>query len=225
MSVDTIDPSVDKFAQQRSALIRDLEGRGYVKTRIVRDAMLSIPRELFVPGILRNAAYEDQPQAIPGGQTISAPHMVATMCEVAEFEPGMNVLEIGAGSGYNAAVMAAIVSPGRVLTTEVVPVLVENARKNLERAGIENVTVREHDGSTGLKDHAPFDRIMVTCASPGVPGPLVKQLKPNGILIIPVGDHFLQSLTLVRKDEHGKTHREERMGCVFVPMRGKYGFR
>lgn len=215
----------DRFGRERTALIAHLEKRGYLRTKRVKKAMLSVQRELFVPRIVRMDSYADRPLAIRGGQTISAPHMVAEMCEVAELEPGMNVLEIGAGSGYNAAVMARIIDPGHLYTTEVVKVLEDSARKNLESAGIENVTVIGDDGSIGLKEHGPFDRIMVTCASPGIPSPLVKQLRAGGILIIPVGDKFLQTLTLVRKDERGRTSREQRMGCVFVPMRGKHGFK
>ncbi len=191
----------------------------------MREAILTVPRELFVPDLVRMDAYADRPLPIRGGQTISAPHMVSEMCEVAELGSGMKVLEIGAGSGYQSAVMSRIIHPGTVFTTEVVPELVNTARNNIVKAGIENVKVIEHDGSIGLKDSAPFDRIMVTCASPGIPSPLIKQLAPEGILIIPVGDLYIQTLTLVRKDERGKIRHEKKMGCVFVPMKGKHGFK
>jgi len=146
------------------------------------------------------------------------------MCEVAELSRGHKVLEIGAGSGYHAAVIAGIIDPGIVYTTEIIPTLAVEARRNLEIAGIQNVVIKEHDGSTGLKDFAPFDRIIVTCASPGTPHPLMKQLAPEGILIMPIGDQFIQTLTLIRKDQAGKVDIEKMMGCVFVPMKGKYGF-
>jgi len=213
------------FTPRRQKLVEHLKRNGYIRSRAVEEAMLAVPREIFVSEIVRTDAYADRPLPIKGGQTISAPHMVAEMCEVAELEPGMKVLEIGAGSGYNAAVMAELVRPGIVHTTEVVPSLVESARKNLEQAGIGNVKVRQSDGSTGLKEEAPFHRIMVTCASPGIPGPLVKQLASEGILIIPVGNRYLQTLTLVRKDPRGKVKYQKKMGCVFVPMKGKHGFR
>lgn len=186
--------------------------------------MLEVPRECFVSHLMEREAYSDRPLPIGGGQTISAPHMVAEMCEVAELSSGMKILEIGAGSGYNAAVMSRLVHPGTVHTTEVVSALIETAKGNLERAGIGNVIVHESDGSLGLKKEAPYDRIMVTCASPGIPKPLTDQLSPGGMLIIPVGNLYLQTLTLVRKDENGALHRDKRMGCVFVPMKGKFGF-
>jgi protein-L-isoaspartate(D-aspartate) O-methyltransferase len=213
------------YKQQRIRLVDGLSKRGYIRSESVKEAMLSVARELFVPEIVRDDAYADRPLPIRGGQTISAPHMVAEMCELADLESGMKVLEIGAGSGYQAAVMSRVIDPGLVFTTDVVADLVKIARQNLEQAGIDNVRVEEHDGSIGLKDEAPFHRIMVTCASPGVPSPLLKQLAPGGILLIPVGDLFLQTLTLVRKDARGKLHHEKRMGCVFVPMRGKHGFK
>ena len=213
------------FDHQRELLVRKLMGNGYIRSPRVQEAMRSVPRELFVPDLVQEDSYADRPLPIRGGQTISAPHMVAEMCEVAELGPGMKVLEIGSGSGYQAAIMSRVIDPGRVFTTEVLPDLVQAARNNLERAGIGNVTVVEHDGSLGLKEEAPFDRIMVTCASPGVPPPLLRQLSNGGILIIPVGDLYLQTLTLARKDERGKVRYERKMGCVFVPMRGKHGFR
>lgn len=199
--------------------------RGYLTSSTVYDAMSIVPREHFVPGISKHLAYADKPLGIKGGQTISAPHMVAAMCDVAELLPGHRVLEVGSGSGYNAAVMATIVKPGIVYSTEVVHSLVHEARSNLAMAGIDNVMVMEHDGSIGLREYAPFDRIMVTCASPGIPDKLVKQLSQDGVLVIPVGDQFLQTLMVVRKDASGKITRQKGMGCVFVPMRGKHGFR
>ena len=215
----------DEHTRLREILVTRLMKRGNIRTRRVMDAMLSVPRHLFVTGILQEDAYDDRPLPIHGGQTISAPHMVAEMCEAAGLGPGMRVLEIGSGSGYHSAVISRLVDPGHVFTTEVVPVLATSARRNLVEAGITNVTVLESDGSMGLKEQSPYDRIMVTCASPGIPDPLVKQLKPGGMLIIPVGDRMLQTLTVVTKDARGKITREQRMGCVFVPMLGRYGFR
>ena len=214
----------DRFRRRREKLVEALKNNGYIRSQEVYQAMLRVHREDFVSRINREFAYADRPLQIKGGQTISAPHMVAEMCEVAELKPGHKVLEIGAGSGYHAAVMAEIVGPGIVYTTEVLPSLVKEADDNLRNAGIENVVVKEHDGSSGLKEYAPFDRIIVTCASPGVPNPLVKQLAPDGLLVIPVGNLYLQTLTLVRKNKKGKVEMQKRMGCVFVPMKGKYGF-
>jgi protein-L-isoaspartate(D-aspartate) O-methyltransferase len=212
------------FQGERENLLRHLRHKGYVRTAHVEAAMLSVPRELFVPPLIRRDSYLDRPLPILGGQTISAPHMVAEMCEVAELERGMNVLEVGAGSGYNAAVMAQLVNPGFVYSTEVVPSLVQGAKKSLDLAGITNVMVTDSDGSIGWKEYAPYDRIVVTCASPGIPPPLVKQLDKGGIMIIPVGDLYLQALTIISKDSKGKVTRKKKMGCVFVPMKGKHGF-
>jgi len=215
----------DTHEEERRRLLEHLKSEGYVRTERVEKAMLSVPRELFVPPINRDFAYADQPLQIKGGQTISAPHMVASMCELAELEPGHKVLEVGAGSGYHAAVIAWLVFPGTVYSTEVVPSLVEEAKRNLRNTAVENVKVIEHDGSAGLKEHAPYDRIIVTCAAPSVPSPLIKQLKHGGIMIIPLGDLYLQVLMKVIKDEKGKVRLEKGMGCVFVPMKGKYGFK
>ena len=213
------------YIRRRQELVNYLKKRGYIRSERVYAAMMDTPREKFVPYVNRKYSYADTPLQIKGGQTISAPHMVAEMCSVAELETGNNVLEVGAGSGYNAAVMAKLVIPGIVHSTDIVPSLTLEARKNLESAGTKNVVVSEHDGSTGLPAFAPYDRIIVTCASPGIPTPLVKQLAPNGLLVIPVGDRYLQTLIVVRKDEKGKVTREKRLGCVFVEMKGKHGFR
>ena len=161
--------------------------RGSVSDRVL-EAMDEIPRELFVPDRVRQMAYQDHPLPIGEGQTISAPHMVAIMCDVLDLGEGMKVLDVGTGSGYHAAVMAKLVGPGgHVYSIERVGTLVAFARKNLLEAGIENVTVFEGDGSLGLPDHAPFDRINVAATAPKVPEPLQAQLKVGGKLVIPVG--------------------------------------
>lgn len=208
---------------ERRRLIEGLRRRGYIRSDKVEEALLSIPREIFVPPELRDLAYADTPLEIGRGQTISAPHMIAIMCEVLELEEGQNVLEIGAGSGYHAAVVAEIIGEkGHVYSVEIIEELAERARENLRKAGVENVTVVVGDGSIGLPEHAPYDRIYVTCAAPSIPEPLEKQLKEGGIIVIPVGRVF--STLLKGKKIDKKLEIEELGGCAFVPLIGKYGY-
>ncbi len=196
---------------------------GNISDRVV-EAMGKVPRELFVPDGIRHMAYEDHPLPIGEGQTISAPHMVAIMCDVLDLEEGMAVLDVGTGSGYHAAVMADLVGPkGHVYSIERVPELVVFARRNLREAGIENVTVVEGDGSVGLPDHAPYDRINVAATAPEVPEPLKEQLKVGGKLVVPVGTCY-QELVLVIRTEEG-FELEHHGGVVFVPLIGDYGFK
>jgi len=195
--------------------------RGRISDRVV-EAMNKVPRELFVPEELRSEAYYDLPLPIGLGQTISAPHMVAIMCEILDLQEGMIVLEVGGGSGYHAAVIAYMVGPkGHVYSVERIPELVARARENLSRAGITNVTMVEGDGSLGLPENAPYDRISVAATAPKVPEPLKQQLRPGGKLVIPVGVGF-QELVLVTRKNGFVT--EEKMGVAFVPLIGKHGF-
>lgn len=189
----------------------------------VLQAMSKVPREIFVPDESRFRAYDDTPLPIGHGQTISAPHMVAIMCDLLDLRKGMNVLEVGGGSGYHAAVMAEIIGPeGHVYSVERVPELVSQAREALKRAGIMNVTVVEGDGSNGLPEHAPYDRISVAATAPAVPEPLKAQLKVGGKLIIPVGVGYQELLLVTRKNGFVV---EEKMGVVFVPLIGEHGFK
>jgi protein-L-isoaspartate(D-aspartate) O-methyltransferase len=199
-----------------------LEGmKGRINDRVV-EAMSRVPRELFVPEMLKSEAYYDMPVPIGYGQTISAPHMVAIMCEILDLQKGMKVLEVGGGSGYHAAVMADLVGPkGHVYSMERFPELAAWARENLQKAGITNVTVVEGDGSLGLPEHAPFDRISVAATAPNVPEPLKQQLRPGGKLVIPVGIGYQELILVTRKNGFVT---EEKMGVAFVPLVGKYGF-
>jgi protein-L-isoaspartate(D-aspartate) O-methyltransferase len=195
---------------------------GRISDKVV-EAMGSVPREIFVPEEIRSQAYEDTPLPIGRGQTISAPHMVAIMCDILDLQKGMNVLEVGGGSGYHAAVMAEIVGPdGHVYSVERVPELVDRAKENLRLAGVSNVTVVEGDGSAGLPEHAPYDRISVAATAPAVPEPLKDQLKAGGKLVIPVGAGY-QELLLVTRNNGFVV--EEKMGVVFVPLIGEHGFK
>ena len=196
--------------------------RGNVSERVL-EAMGRVPRELFVPRSIRHTAYEDRPLPIGEGQTISAPHMVAMMCDVLEIAEGMKVLDVGTGSGYHAAVMADLVGPeGHVYSIERIPELVLFAKKNLEAAGVKNVTVLQGDGSCGLAQYAPYDRINVAATAPKIPEPLKEQLKVGGKLVIPVGSCY-QELVLVERTQEG-FELEHHGGVVFVPLVGDHGF-
>ncbi|RLF51534.1 MAG: protein-L-isoaspartate O-methyltransferase [Thermoplasmata archaeon] len=209
--------------EERIRLIENLKKYGYLRSKKVEDAMLAVKREDFVPDHMRNLAYKDTPLEIGFGQTISAPHMVALMCEELELEEGLKVLEIGAGSGYHAAIISKIIGEkGKVYTVERIPELVEFAKNNLKKAGIKNVEVILGDGSLGLPEHAPYDRILVTCSAPDIPQPLVEQLKEGGILLIPVGRTF--SILIKGRKRHGKLEKREICECAFVPLVGKFGF-
>jgi protein-L-isoaspartate(D-aspartate) O-methyltransferase len=197
--------------------------RGNISDRVV-EAMDRTSRELFVPDGIRHMAYEDHPLPIGESQTISAPHMVAIMCDVLDIHEGMKVLDVGTGSGYHAAVMADLVGPeGHVYSIERIPELVVYAKRNLREAGIENVTVVEGDGSCGLRDFAPYDRINVAATAPKVPEPLKEQLGVGGKLVIPVGSCY-QELVLVIRTEEG-FELEHHGGVVFVPLIGDHGFK
>lgn len=209
--------------QTNDELVEHLKQRGYIKSKQVETAFLSVPREQFVPSSFRSHAYADTPLEIGEGQTISAPHMVAIMCEALDLESGQQVLEIGAGSGYHVAIISKIIGDkGHVYTVERLPSLADKAKKNLQSVGITSVTVEITDGSEGLPDHAPYDRIYVTCSAPKVPPPLIEQLKENGKLLIPVGK-IMGSLKLVEK-QNGDTIEHNICGCAFVPLKGKHGY-
>ncbi len=219
------------YAAQRKRLVEKLIAEGVLRDPKVIRAMLTVPRELFVPERYRDYAYVDSPLPIGEGQTISAPHMVALMCEAAELDEGHKVLEIGTGSGYHAAVIAEIVapkgsrSPGHVYTVERIEALARKARENLKRAGYDDrVTVIVGDGTRGYPPAAPYDRIIVTAAAPDIPSPLIEQLKPGGVMVIPVGDKHLQRLYIVRKRRDGSIDIEIGTPCMFVPLVGEYGW-
>lgn len=213
----------EKFEVMRRHLVNNLGGYLLLDEK-VREAMLRVPRHKFVPEYEQKTAYMDRPLDIGHGQTISAPHMVAIMCELLELSEGQKVLEIGAGSGYNAAVMGELIGKnGHVYTVERIEALANFARENLRKTGYKNVTVVLDDGSMGYSQHAPYDRITVTCAAPDIPEPLLEQLKPGGIMVIPVGGGS-QELYNVKKDSKGNINKKRKGGVVFVPLIGKHGF-
>lgn len=220
------------FAKQKEDTLRRLIANGYVSSPEVMRAYRTVPRELFIPQSLRDKAYADHPLPIGERQTISAIHMCLIYLEYLKLEKGLKVLEIGAGSGYHAALCAEIVSPtgepqsGHVYTIERKPKLVEFAKENLDSAGYsDRVTVVLADGTLGFSDGAPYDRIMVAAAGPKTPPALIEQLAKGGLLIIPVGRrNYYQRLKLIEKDQEGKTHTQELMGVAFVPLIGEEGW-
>ncbi|OPX59234.1 MAG: Protein-L-isoaspartate O-methyltransferase [Methanobacterium sp. PtaB.Bin024] len=212
---------------KREDLVEKLTSHGYIKTEKVKKAMLSVPREEFMPPETRSYAYLDRPLPIGKGQTISAPHMVAIIAEKLDLCEGMNILEIGTGFGYNAAVVSEIIgSNGHIYTVERIPSLAENARKNLENTGYDDqVTVIIGDGTLGYPDKAPYDRIYGTASAPKVPEPLKKQLKIGGKLIIPMGSHnYFQELVSVLRISEDDFKLQNLGGVAFVPMIGKHGW-
>ncbi len=215
----------DAMRADRDSLVDSLLNRGYVVSPAVEEAMRRVPREEFVPPRLRSSAYVDTPLPIGSGQTISAPHMVAIMVEKLALEPGMKVLEVGAGSGYHAAVVAELVAPdGHVFSVERVESLARFANDNLARTGYGDiVTVVLDDGSKGLAEHAPYDRIFVACGAPEVPSPLTNQLVDGGRMLVPVGSRMYQDLLSVEKKGSNVTIKNCG-GCVFVPLVGEFGY-
>jgi protein-L-isoaspartate(D-aspartate) O-methyltransferase len=191
----------------------------------VAEAMMKVPRHVFVPYPYEKEAYVDTPLPIGKGQTISAPHMVAIMCDLLDLQEGDKVLEVGAGSGYHAAVVAEIVGKkGKVIAIERFPELAERARQNLEYLGYDNVIIVVGDGSKGYEPEAPYDKIYVTASAPDIPKPLIEQLKPGGKMVIPIG-RYEQYLYVVEKDKEGKIHRRVWGPVRFVPLVGEYGFK
>ncbi|NPA15098.1 MAG: protein-L-isoaspartate(D-aspartate) O-methyltransferase [Deferribacteres bacterium] len=210
------------FEERRKALVELLRKKGIRDERVL-NAILRVPRHLFVPPELVDRAYDDRPLPIGKGQTISQPYIVALMTEALGIDEDSRVLEIGTGSGYQAAVLAEIAKD--VYTVERIPELSERARKIIEGLGYKNVFFKVGDGTCGWPEHAPYDAIIVTAASPRIPKPLIKQLKVGGRLVIPVGNELTQELLRITKiTEDGKVDIESLGGCVFVKLKGKYGW-
>ncbi|MBI2576228.1 protein-L-isoaspartate(D-aspartate) O-methyltransferase [Candidatus Woesearchaeota archaeon] len=188
-------------------------------------AFASVRRDMFVPEKLMPYAYEDRPLPLLRGKTISQPTTVMIMTHALELEPGEKVFEVGAGSGFQAAIIGKIVGPkGKVVSSEVIPELVLFARQNLKKARINNVQVREDDGAKGMKEEAPFDKIIITAACREFPKELLEQLKPNGVIVGPVGDKSEQEMVRGIKREDGTLALEFLGQFLFTPMYGKYGF-
>ncbi len=221
---------MNKYFVERKRVVDYLVSIGVLKTPRIINALLNVPREEFVPEHLREYAYLDQPLPIGYGQTISAIHMVAIMTEELDPRPGDKVLEIGTGSGYQAAVLAEIVGKndprknGKVYSVERVEELALFAKKNLEKTSYSRyVEIIIGDGTLGYPDEAPYNRILVTAAAPDPPKPLIEQLDNDGRMVIPVGDRYLQRLLIIDKRD-GELVKRWSIECVFVPLIGRYGW-
>lgn len=206
----------DVFEKARTSMVN-----GQIKSRGIKDentlkAFMNVERHKFVPDRLINSSYSDRPLPIGYGQTISQPYIVAYMTEIIQPKPTDKVLEIGTGSGYQAAILAEIIE--QVYTIEIIPQLAESAGDLLKELGYKNISVRQGDGYFGWEEHAPFDAIIVTAAAEHIPPPLIEQLKDGGKMIIPVGSPFLtQQLMLVEKDNE-KIKTKSMMPVRFVPF-------
>jgi protein-L-isoaspartate(D-aspartate) O-methyltransferase len=213
-SSDTTDP----FAEARKEMVDEqLRSRDIIDPRVL-EAMTRVPRHRFVPEALQDVAYDDRPQPIGHGQTISQPYVVALMTQLANPKPDCRALDIGTGSGYQAAVLAELCK--EVYSIEIVEPLADEARERLQQLGYEDVTVKTGDGYRGWPEKAPFDVIIVAAAPQHVPKPLIEQLAPGGRLVIPVGG-FFQELLVIEKQENGEIEQKKVTPVRFVPMTGE----
>jgi protein-L-isoaspartate(D-aspartate) O-methyltransferase len=210
-------PGADDFEAARNRMVDRLEQRGRVTDPDTLEALRSVPRHEFVPEGKRRSAYEDTPLPIGDGQTISAPHMVGIMADLLDLEPGDDVLEIGTGCGYHAAVTAELVGAEHVYSVEYHESLAQQARERLSRLGYGDVSIRAGDGKQGWPEHAPYDRAYLTCAAPELPDAVVEQVRPGGLLLAPIGSHT-QTLIRARRREDGSLEREDHGGVRFVEM-------
>ncbi|MGN6057540.1 MAG: protein-L-isoaspartate(D-aspartate) O-methyltransferase [Sphingomicrobium sp.] len=218
-----VDTMTDYAAEREAMVERQLKRRGITEESIL-NAFREVPREAFISDEYAHLAYGDHPLPIEAGQTISQPYIVALMIEAAAIDPGDNVLEVGAGSGYAAAVISRIAA--RVTGIERQHDLVEVARERLSRLGYDNVEIVEGDGTRGCRDHAPFDAILAAASGSHVPRPLVEQLAPNGRIVMPVGEPgWVQELVKVTKQEDGILKQENLGGVRFVPLIGEEGWK
>ena len=220
----------DKYAQARQHMVEAIEqdvrdtslylDKEALDPRVMT-AIGRVPRHEFVPAALRGHAYDNRPLPIGFGQTISQPYIVALMSDLIKPRPGDSVLELGTGSGYQAAMLAELT--GHVYSIEIIEELGEQAAGRLSRLGYDNITLRIGDGYHGWEEHAPFDAIVVTAAASHVPPPLVAQLKPGGRMIIPVGSRFLtQQLVLIEKDPGGQLVTRQILPVTFVQLTGEH---
>ncbi|HTG01329.1 MAG TPA: protein-L-isoaspartate(D-aspartate) O-methyltransferase [Nitrospirota bacterium] len=210
------------YEKERLRMVEEqIAGRGVANERVLA-AMRKVPRHEFLPEGIRTMAYQDSALPLGEGQTMSQPYMVALMSEFMDLTGAERVLEIGTGSGYQAAVLAELC--GKVYTVERLKPLADRARATLDRLGYRSVAIKVYDGTYGWKDMAPFDAIMVTAGSPDVPAPLLDQLKEGGRLVIPVGGRFGQDLLKIVKTAQGPVTRRS-IPCVFVPLIGNHGWK
>jgi protein-L-isoaspartate(D-aspartate) O-methyltransferase len=220
------DPEVARAAragaEARRAMVERIVAAGLVSDPRVVEALTVVPRHLFVPKALAAEAYGDHALPIGEGQTITQAANVARAAELAAIRPGARVLEVGTGSGYEAAVLSRLA--GQVFSLERIPELAAEARRLLAALGIRNVSVKVFDGTYGWREHAPYDAIVVAAAAPEVPAPLVSQLSATGRLVVPVGPPGRQRLLVVKKLPSGRTRTEDAGDVAFVPLVGRFGW-
>jgi len=210
---------------ENGRLIENMKNEGVLKSKKLEEALRKYRRELFIPENIKHLAYRDAPLSIGYNQTISQPSTVVIMTEALKVENNQRILEIGTGSGWQASLLSYLVGKkGFVYTIEVVEELAEFAKKNIKKFGIKNIKVIFGDGSLGLKEEAPFDRIIVTAATPKIPETLPEQLKINGLMIVPVGNLYLQDMYVVKKLKN-KIEKKSIGNFMFVPLIGRYGFK
>ncbi|MCX8034479.1 MAG: protein-L-isoaspartate(D-aspartate) O-methyltransferase [Thermodesulfovibrio sp.] len=213
---------MDKYKKLREWMVEtQIVERGIRDERVI-EVMKKVPRHLFVPEDIMDDAYDDRALPIGHGQTISQPYIVALMTELLELKGNEKVLEIGTGSGYQAAVLAEIVS--EVHTIERIQPLAEEAKKKFEKLGYKNIKVYVKDGTEGLPEEAPFDRIIITAATPDIPEPLQLQLREGGIIVAPVGKRYSQYMLKAEK-KGDKLEKHYLIPVAFVPLIGKYGWK
>lgn len=212
----------DKFSQQRENMVYDQILRRGIYDKGVLEAFRNVPRHLFVPPAERSSAYNDQPLSIGQKQTISQPYIVALMTKHLELKPGMSVLEIGTGSGYQTAILLYL--GANVYSIERIPSLAEKAKEVLDSLNYGKINIKIGDGSLGRADKAPYDRIIVTASALQIPDSLIAQLKIGGKIVIPLGDKFRQDLTIVTKLSDKNIKKDVICGCVFVPLIGECGW-
>lgn len=211
--------------ESRIKMVSYLEKIGYVKSESVKNAFLKVDRSNFIPENIKEEAYKDTPLSIGWGQTISAPSMIALMLEVSELNLGIKTLEIGAGSGYNAALIAEICGEENVVTIERIPEVFQFGMENLKRVGY-NVKTVLGDGTKGYEEDAPYDRIIATAAAPEIPQSWKDQLKEDGMIIAPVGkERYYQELVVLKKKRDGSFDTNKYGGCIFVPLVGEDGWK
>jgi protein-L-isoaspartate(D-aspartate) O-methyltransferase len=213
---------VINYESERKRMVDEQIAARGVKDQRVLAAMRKVPRHEFLPEVIRGMAYGDHALPLGEGQTMSQPYMVALMTELLGLQGTERVLEIGTGSGYQAAVLAELCE--KVYTVERVKTLAEKARATLDRLGYKSVAIKVYDGTYGWKDMAPFDAIMVTAGAPDIPAPLVEQLKEGGRMVIPVGERYGQLLVKVVKTAEAII-TEKSIPCVFVPLIGNHGWK
>lgn len=213
----------DGFEILRGNMVKRLREHYKIRDERVLDVMNRLPRHFFVPEAIKHQAYKDNALPISSNQTISQPFIVARMTELLELTPNSRVLEIGAGSGYQTAILASLA--GKIFAIERIPNLAKDAQERLQKLGIHNVTLRCADGTNGWEVYAPFDGILVAAGSPEIPEPLLQQLKPGGKLVIPIGqDPKTQNLIRVTRVPGG-FQTEDFGACSFVPLIGEHGWK